>query len=121
MSAIFGVGAPGTVSGASGGKLYAFNTLDATTPLAVAPANTARRKITFHNPGSVDVFIFPQYVQTTGSNVANTVTVSVLGGAIRVFSNGGQYTLEGECQGAWYALAAEGSGHPFTVIDTNIG
>lgn len=120
MPAFFGVGAPGTIAGASGGKVYAWNTLDAVTALLVAPANQARRKITFHNPGDVDVFIFPQYVQTTGANVANTVTVSVLGGAIRVYANGGQYEIEGECQGAWYALAASSSAKPLTVIDTNI-
>ena len=120
MPAFFGVGAPGTVAGASGGKVYAWNTLDAVTPLLVAPANTARRKITFHNPGTVDVFVFPQYVQTTGSDVANTVTVSVLGGALRVYANGGQFEIDGECSGAWYALAASGSANPLTVIDTNI-
>lgn len=120
MTIFRGVGAPGTVSGASGGKIYAYNTVDDTTPLEVAPANPARVRITFHNPGTVDIFIFPQYVQTTGSNVANTVTVAALGGAIRVFANGGQYMLEGECQGAFYALSAGGSGNPLTVIDSNV-
>lgn len=103
----------------SGGKVYAYNSLDAVTPVLVAPANTGRQKITFHNPGTVDVVIFPQYVQNTGSNVAATTTIAAKGGGLLVFSNGGEKSVEGECQGAWYALAASGFGNPLTVIDTN--
>lgn len=120
MTIFSGVGAPATVGPASGGKVYAFNALDATTPQEVAPANPSRRGLTFHNPGDVDMFIFPQYVQTTGANVANTVTTSALGGAFRVYANGGTLIISGECQGAWYALAASSTGKPLTVMDSNI-
>ena len=114
-----GPGSPLAFSSASGGKVYAFNTLNAVTPVAVAPANPSRQKITFHNPGTVDVIIFPQYVQTTGSNVAAGTTVAALGGGWRVYGNGGTLSLEGECQGAWYALAVSATGNPLTVMDSN--
>lgn len=119
---VSGVGASASVAGASGGKVYAFNTVNVTTQTLVAPANSARVKVTFHNPGTNDVIIAPQYVQTTGSNVANGVTAAIYGGGIRVFGNGGQYTIDGECQGAWYAIAVTGAGasNPLTVIDTNV-
>lgn len=123
MTIFSGVGASATVSGASGGKVYAFNAVNVTTQTLVAPANPARIRITFHNPGANDIIITPQFVQTTGSNVANSVTAAIWGGGIRVFGNGGQYVIEGECQGAWYAIAVTGGGasNPLTVIDTNIG
>jgi hypothetical protein len=114
-----GPGSPLAFSSASGGKVYAWNTLDDTTPVQVAPANTQRQKITFHNPGTVDVIVFPEYVQTTGSNVAATTTVVARGGGWLVYGNGGTLVLEGECQGAWKALSVSGSGNPLTVMDSN--
>lgn len=117
-----GPGSPLAFSAASGGKVYAFNAINVTTQTLVAPANTSRQKITFHNPGANDILIIPQFVQTTGSNVANSVTTASLGGAVRVYGNGGTLVIEGECQGAWYALAASGGGatNPMTVIDSNV-
>lgn len=120
MGIFSGVGASPTFNSASGGKVYAYNTINDTTLTQVAPANTDRRRITFHNPGTIDVYIVPQYVQTTGSNVANTVAIGALGGALLVFANGGTLVIEGECQGAWEALSASGSGNPLTIVDNNL-
>lgn len=119
MSIVFGVGSPGTPGAASGGKVYAYNNLS-TTPEMVAPVNTARKKITFHNPGAVDAFIAPAFVQTNGSNVALSPLTSALGGCVRVFANGGTFIIEGECQGQWNAFSASATGNPLTVIDTNV-
>lgn len=114
-----GPGSPLAFSSASGGKVYAWNTLDAVTGIQVAPANPSRQKILFHNPGTVDVLIYPQYVQTTGSNVAAATSVAAKGGGFLVYANGGTLTIEGECQGAWYALALSSTGNPLTVMDSN--
>lgn len=119
MSTISGVGAPGSVGPTSGGKVYAFNNLT-TTPGVVAPANQFRQAITFHNPGTVDIFVAPSLVQTSGSNAALTPTTSALGGCFRVYANGGDRTISGECQGAWQAFSASAAGNPLTVIDTNV-
>jgi hypothetical protein len=102
----------------SGGKWYAYNNLS-TTPMVVAPANQYRKTITFHNPGSIDAFIAPQYVVNTGSDVALTPTTSLLGGCYRIYGNGGSLTLSGECSGQWQAFSASASGNPLTVIDSN--
>ena len=85
-------------------------------------ANTSRVKLTFHNPGTNDIFIAPVQIQTTGSNVAFNPSNAAIGGCIRVYGNGGQYTIEGECQGAYQAFAVTGAGttNPLTVIDTNV-
>ena len=123
-----GVGSPLAVSSASGGKVYAYNNINETTALVVAPANPSRQKIRFHNPGSSDIFIAPQYVQNTpgatptnNSNVALTLSNAALGGSFRVFGNGGTLEVSGECQGAWQALAVTGAGttNPLTVMDSN--
>jgi len=121
---IAGVGSPGSVGPTSGGKVYAFNNL-ATTPITVAPANQSRTQITFDNPGTVDIIVFPVNVQAVNSdatiaNVAMSPTTSALGGGYRIYANGGFRTISGECQGAWQALAVSGSGNPFTVTDTNV-
>lgn len=115
---VFGVGAPGTVSSASGGKVYAYNNLG-TAPQTVAVANVSRKKITFHNPGTIDFYVAPALVQTTGSNVALVPAVGALGGCLVVYQQG-TLVIEGECQGAWQAFSASGSNNPLTVIDTNV-
>ncbi len=120
MTLLRGVGSSGSVGPTSGGKVYAFNTLDAVTPVAVAPANPNRTKINFHNPGTVDVIVYAQYVQTSGSNAANPATVAAKGGSWLIYANGGERTIEGECQGAFYALAVSASGNSLTVTDSNI-
>ncbi len=124
MTTFAGVGAPGSVGPTSGGKIYAYNNLG-TTPQVVAQANQYRIGITFHNPGTVDVVVFPSVVQgnntapTTPTNSTLTPSTSALGGGFRVFANGGQLTITGECQGAWQALAVSSSNNPFTVMETN--
>ena len=103
----------------SGGKVYAYNALT-TSPVVVAPANPSRKTITFHNPGAVDLFIAPAFVQTTGSNVALTPSTAALGGCFLVFGNGGSLTMTGECQGSWQAFALSGTTNALTVVDSNV-
>ena len=103
----------------SGGKVYAYNNLS-TTPEVVAPANQFRTQLTFHNPGTVDVFIAPMVQVNNGSQVPLVPTTSALGGCFRVYANGGQLTIRGECSGQWQAFSASASGNPLTVMDSNI-
>jgi hypothetical protein len=112
----------------SGGKVYGYNNISEFAAVVVAQANSARTSITFHNPGASDVFIAPTFVQNVlgtapaqPSNVALTVSNSAFGGAFRVYGNGGQLTITGECQGAWQALAITGAGsdNPLTVMESN--
>lgn len=119
MSIVTGPGSPQAFSSASGGKIFVINNLS-TAPEIVASANTQRQKITFHNPGSVDAFIAPQYVQNSGSNVALVPTVNALGGCFRVYGNGGTLVIAGECQGQWQGFSISGTGNPLTVMDSNI-
>lgn len=123
---------PGSASAsasASGGKVYGYNNISENAPVVVAPANPNRRKITFHNPGTSDIFVGPSLVQnvlgtapTQPSNQALVPTNAALGGMFRVFGNGGTLAVEGECQGAWQALGVTGSGvtNFLTVMDSNV-
>lgn len=123
MSIIVGVGGSGAYSSASGGKVYAYNTLS-TVPQVVAPANTGRKKITFHNPGTINVIVGPsQALLTNAPNallVPLVLTATVFGGGFLVYANGGTLVIEGECQGAWQALTVSSSAQPLTVMDTNV-
>lgn len=115
-------------SSASGGKVYGYNNINETTATVVAQNNPSRQRITFHNPGTSDIFIAPVHVQnvlgtapTQPSNVPLVLTNAALGGARRVFGNGGTLEISGECQKAWQALAITGAGatNPLTVEDSN--
>ena len=114
------------VGATSGGKIYAFNNISAT-PQVVAPASPARVSITFHNPGSANVYVAPSLVQANNSipaSITNSVLTpspAALGGTFLVYANGGQITMTGECQGAWQAFAATGSTNALTVSDNNVG
>lgn len=125
MSIIAGVGSPQAYSTASGGKVYAYNTITNTANTTVAPANPSRTKVRFHNPGTVDIFISPLVAFTSAAAATPTTltpTTGALGGTSRVFANGGTLDISGECQGAWQALAASGGAvNSLTVIDSNIG
>jgi len=116
---ITGVGSPGTINSASGGRVYAYNIISSS-PLQVVGQNASRQSITFHNPGSVDIFVAPTMVQNSGSDVALSPTPSNLGGCLRVPANGGTLVITGECQKPWQAFSASGSGNPLTVVDTNV-
>ena len=120
MSIFSGVGAPGTVGPASGGKIYAYNSL--TTLATVAPANPSRTQITFHNPGAIDIFVGPVlgFSSLTAAQGTLTPTTTNYGGTFRVFANGGTLILSGECQGAWQALTSDGTTGKLTVMDSNL-
>lgn len=126
---VSGVGGSATVSSASGGKVYGYNNISESAAIVVAPANPQRTQITFHNPGTNDLYIAPSNVQnvlgtapTIPSNVVLTLTNAALGGSRIVYGNGGTLIVTGECQGAWQALAktAAGTTNPLTVEDTNV-
>jgi len=105
----------GTVSSASGGKVYAVNNLT-TSPIVVIGANSARQKITFINPGTITIYVNPAI---DGNGAALNPSVSSLGGSMPVYS-GAYVMIEGECQGAWEAFAASGTTNPLTIMDSNI-
>jgi len=100
--------------------ILAFNTIS-TTPTTIIVINPGRKKITFHNPGAVDIVVFPLTVlQGTpgGGSVALTPTTSALGGGFRVFANGGQIVLEGQAsKQGFQALSITASGNPLTVME----
>lgn len=114
---ISGVGGAAAFSTASGGKVYAWNGINDTVPIEVAPANTSRRKLTFHNPGDVDILVYPT-INAVGAPIAPTNAIR--GGAFLVFSNGGTLIVEGECQTPWAAIATSGVSKPITVMDSNV-
>lgn len=124
MPITVGVGTAGTISSASGGKVYVYNNIAATAsgPLVtVAQNNPARQTISFHNPGTADVFVAPLFTQNTGVDVAFAPTNAALGGSFRIFA-GSDRIFTGECQRAWQAFADTGAGatNPLTVTESNV-
>lgn len=129
MAIFGGVGGAQSFASASGGKVYGYNNINETTPRVVANGNPFRVSITFHNPGTNDIYIGPTNVQnvlgtatTSPSNVPLVPTTSLLGGMWRVFGNGGVLVISGECQGGWQALAVAGGGttNSLTVMESNV-
>src|SRR6266436_10025312 len=112
-----GPGSPLAFSSASGGKIYGFNNISEFIDTAIVLPNPGRQKITFHNPGTSDIFIAPFFVQNILGSEANPPsdhafgpTNAALGGCFRVYGIGGTLVIEGECQGGWAALAVTGAG-----------
>lgn len=114
---VFGVGSPGSSQTASGGKVYAFNNIGNVTSVALLGISGERRSVTFHNPGSNDVLVYPQ---TTATGTVNAPTIANPGGGFRVFGNGGSLTVSGECQQSWSALSFSGTNQPLTVMTTHV-
>lgn len=111
------VGGSQAYSSANGGKVFAFNNIS-TAPQQVVAGNPNRQKITFHNPGDVDIFVAPA-ITATGAIL--TPSTAALGGCFRIFANGGTLEISGECQVAWQAFSASGVTKPLTVMDSNLG
>lgn len=125
MTTILGsLGGSSVISSASGGKIHAYNAIgtivDPVNSIVIG-ANPSRTQITFHNPGSQDIFIAPTTViNNSGAAIALLPSLANLGGCFRVFANGGTLVINGECQTAWFAFAASGSNNPLTVMDSNL-
>lgn len=125
MTSQLTAGGYATVGPTSGGKVYAFNNLSST-PQVIAPANPQRASITFHNPGTIDIYVAPSVVQANNSIPATSITnstltpsTSALGGCFKIAAGGGYFSLSGECTGAYQAFSASGTNNPLTVADSN--
>lgn len=114
---VFGVGSPGAAQSANGGKVYAFNNIGNVVPVPVLGVSGERRSVTFHNPGTKDVLVYPQ---KDALGAVNAPTVALPGGAFLVFANGGALTITGECQQAWSALTTSGTNQPLTVMTSHV-
>lgn len=121
MSIISLVGGSSTFTGATGGKVYP-NRVTSTVAAAVIPANASRRRLTFHNPGTIDLYVFPVKLMDFNGNLATSYKPSPtsLEGSFLVVANGGTLIVEGECQFEWWAfLATDGQG-AITIMDSNV-
>jgi hypothetical protein len=115
MTSTSGVGSPGTVSGASGNKVYAINNVS-TVFTQVLPGNTQRVSMTWHNPGTIILYIGPLAL-ASGAN--QTPNLGNLGGTFQLLP-GATMTFTGECQTGWGALSASAANNPLTIMDSNL-
>jgi len=90
-----------------------------TSATQVIGINPARQQIIFHNPGTVDIVVFPTLVlNSSGTNTVLSPTTGALGGGFRVFGNGGMIAIGAPAaQQAWQALSVSGSGNPLTIAE----
>src|SRR5258705_9300852 len=100
----------------SGGKVTAINNLTSVSNTQIVGSNPSRVSITFHAPGGIDIYVSPT-VNSQGQILAPSL--ASLGGTYHIFA-GGDRTLIGECQGAYQAFSASGSGQPLTVTESNV-
>jgi len=109
-----------TLTSLTNSTILAVNNLG-TAPVQIIGINPNRKKITFHNPGTIDFVVFPLTVLQNvagGGSITLTPSVGALGGGFRVFSNGGEIAREGQaCKQAWQALSVSGSGNPLTIME----
>jgi hypothetical protein len=96
-----------------GGQVTASNSVSTAFAQIIA-ANAQRYTITFHNPGTVTLYVGPM---TLANGSPNTPTLGALGGTYQLVS-GGLLVLDGQCQLAYGAMAASGATNPVTVTES---
>jgi hypothetical protein len=106
------LGSGGAFSNFMGGSVTGLNSLS-TTAIQAVGANAARLNLTFHNPGTVAAYVYPN-IGATGMPL--TPSTSALGGAFTIFP-GAFLTVVDGTNGAWSAFSASGSNNPLTVMD----
>jgi hypothetical protein len=91
-----------------------------TTAIQVIGFNAGRQQLRFHNPGTVDVIVFPIIVWITGNAVTLAPgTTLALGGGFRVYGNGGDQIIETDARFfAWLAQAVSGTNNPLTIEES---
>ena len=113
---------PANVTALQNSTISAFNAISTSAGQVAVPVAT-RNKITFHNPGTIDIVVFPLTAyaglpQPSGGSVALAPTTSLLGGGFRVYANGGEIVRTGQAaKQGWQALSVSGSGNPLTVME----
>ena len=82
----------------------------ATSSVQVLPQTPQTRRVTFHNPGSITIYVC-QALDANGSALtpgAHPGNWAIYGGGMMTFTGDG-------VAGAWLATSASGSGNPLTV------
>jgi hypothetical protein len=112
---VTGVGSPGTISTATGGKITA--ALVGTTGAVVIGANPSRQVIVFHNPTASgnNLYVY-QTVNAVGG--VNAPTLAAPQGSFIVLP-GATLTVTGECQNQCAAFAS-GANSPLTISESNL-
>jgi hypothetical protein len=110
---VTGVGSPGTISTATGGKVSGATV--GTVGAQVIAGNPARQSIIFHNPGTTNVSVYPLLNATGGTNSPSSGNPA---GSFQVLP-GGLITITGECQGAWGAWGASATNY-LTIMQSNL-
>jgi hypothetical protein len=79
----------------------------------VLPINPQRQKVTFHNPGTIVIYVCQALDSNGGALVAgaNPGNWQIFPGGLLIFTGNG-------AGGAWLAAAASASGNPFTVAES---
>jgi hypothetical protein len=115
LSNQYNLGGSGAIGPTSGGKTTAVNNVSTVNAQVIGP-NPNRVRITFHNPGLVDILV-AMVRDVNGAVLAPTFTSR--GGSFLIFANGGEKAFDGECQLAFNAVAASGAANPLTIVETN--
>jgi|SRR5580700_6270293 hypothetical protein len=100
-------------SGASSGNVSASNAIGTSFTQVIA-SNPNRRRITFHNPGTINLYVGPMVLS---SGAPNAPTLSLLAGVFIVLP-GSDRIVDGACQTAWGAMASTGGANSITISES---
>jgi hypothetical protein len=112
VNTLMTAGGARTANTASGGKLTP--AVVGTVGAQVVGRNGERQKISFHNVGTTNIYVYPM---TTATGGANNPSVAAPAGSFLVLP-GAQYAFDGECQVAWGAIGAAATNF-LTVMESN--
>ena len=98
---------------------YPFNNIGVAAATTVIVANTSRYGLVFHNPGTANIYVFPNNIAAAPVS-ASLPTFSSVGGSFLIYPSSTlsfPSPLFANVNGAWSAFSGTGSNQSFTVVE----
>lgn len=93
-------------------QVTGLNSLSTTAVVAVSP-NTTRHGILFHNPGSINTYVYPSNIGTAPSVASPGGSFVIYGGGTLSFPS----PLFSNVNCGWSAFVSSGSNQPLTILE----
>lgn len=90
-----------------------------TSPIQVLTNNGQRAAVIFHNPGTINIYVYSSQVSPPPSLAALGGSWLVLPGGDRTVYGGNTISLSA-VNGQWFAFASSGSANPLSVIEMTL-
>jgi hypothetical protein len=88
-----------------------------TTPQQIMLPNPSRKRILFHSPGGIDIYVAPLVILVNGQSVSLNPSLGSLGGCYHIFYGGDRVVTDWEAQQGWQAFSQSSTAQPLTIVE----